>query len=292
MKIYYGKTNRVDVSNILESKTLPIFFPASDDLRWKIFGLDPESGVVKNIYIIDDYNDEYVFDNTVNFSIQKDSNNKLSIINHTEKLKNIQNQLTIQHGTLSEEYDEQVMASIFIKPTMRVLEIGGNIGRNSCVISKLLADSSQLTVVESDPISVNKLYDNKKHNKLNFNIIDGAISNKQMIQHSWDTKYSDEVPIGWKRINTIRWENVLYRHGPFECLVADCEGALYYLNEEDPTFFSNFKLILVENDYHTIEHKEIVDKSLIKQGFQVVYEKGGGWGCCKDFFYQVWKKIN
>jgi len=49
---------------------------------------------------------------------------------------------------------------MYIKPNDCVLEIGGNIGRNSCVIGKLLSDSRNLLVVESDPESVYKLEEN------------------------------------------------------------------------------------------------------------------------------------
>jgi FkbM family methyltransferase len=291
MKILYGKTKFEDVTATIVGKPTPFFIPASDDLRWKIFGTDPEPGVLKVVLLEDDLGNKYVFNNTIHFSIEL-KNGKYSIINITEKLKYIHSTLSMKHGSLTEEFDEQIMATLFIQPTMRVLEIGGNVGRNSCVISKLLSNSSQLTVVESDPSIANCLYDNKRLNNLQFTIVDGAISKKQMIQNSWDTKYSEGgvVPEGWKRINTTSWENILRRHGPFDALVADCEGALYHILQEEPTFFSNFKTVLVENDYYSLENKKVVDEAMKKEGFHVAYEKGGGWGACKDFFYQAWKK--
>jgi hypothetical protein len=53
------------------------------------------------------------------------------------------------------------MSIMFIKPDDCVLEIGGNIGRNSCVIGKVLNDSNNLLVIESDPLRVSKLEENK-----------------------------------------------------------------------------------------------------------------------------------
>jgi predicted O-methyltransferase YrrM len=62
------------------------------------------------------------------------------------------------------------MSVMSIKPDDCVLEIGGNIGRNSCVIGKILNDSRKLLVIESDPNSVSMLEDNRKINSLNFAI--------------------------------------------------------------------------------------------------------------------------
>ena len=42
-----------------------------------------------------------------------------------------------------------------------MIVFGGNIGRNSCVIGKVLNDSNNLLVIESDPLSVSKLEENK-----------------------------------------------------------------------------------------------------------------------------------
>jgi 16S rRNA A1518/A1519 N6-dimethyltransferase RsmA/KsgA/DIM1 with predicted DNA glycosylase/AP lyase activity len=65
---------------------------------------------------------------------------------------------------------------MFVNPDDCVLEIGGNIGRNSGVIGKIFDDSNNLLVVESDPLSVSKLEENKNINSLNFKIEGSAIS--------------------------------------------------------------------------------------------------------------------
>ena len=76
-------------------------------------------------------------------------------------LFNIHNEIIINHDN-TDEYPEQLMSVMFINPNDCVLEIGGNIGRNSCVISKILNDSNNLLVIESDPLSVLKLEEEKK----------------------------------------------------------------------------------------------------------------------------------
>ena len=71
-----------------------------------------------------------------------------------EILSNIHNEIIINHGNKYDEYPGQLMSIMFIKSDDCVSEIGGNIGRNSCVISKILNDSNNLLVIESDPLSV------------------------------------------------------------------------------------------------------------------------------------------
>ena len=80
------------------------------------------------------------------------------------------------------------MSVMFINPDDCVLEIGGNIGRNSCVIGKILNDSNNLLVIESDPLSVLKLEENKNINSLHFKIEGSAISKFPLVQKDWNTK--------------------------------------------------------------------------------------------------------
>jgi len=46
----------------------------------------------------------------------------------------------------------------------------------------------------------------------------------------------------------------------------------------------------MENDYHDINHKNYIDGVLRENGFAVDYREAGGWGCCYDRFFEVWKK--
>ena len=93
-----------------------------------------------------------------------------------EILFKIHNEIIINHGNKYDEYPEQFLSVKFIKPDDCVLEIGGNIGRKSCVIGKILNDSRKLLVIESDPNSVSMLEDNRNINSLNFAIEGSAIS--------------------------------------------------------------------------------------------------------------------
>ena len=62
----------------------------------------------------------------------------------TQQLSDLHSKLKLNYGNFSEEYPEQEMAVMYIKPDDIVLEIGGNIGRNSCIIGSLLNDSKNL----------------------------------------------------------------------------------------------------------------------------------------------------
>lgn len=207
-----------------------------------------------------------------------------------DKLKNIHTKLNISHGSLDDEYPEQLMAVKYIQPYDVVLEIGGNIGRNSCVISSLLKDSRNLLVIESDPNSIDKLTMNRDQNHFRFKIENNAISNVDLFQNHWNTsttKESDE----WKQVPTKPWSDIKAKYKmPFTTLVADCEGALYNILKENPTFLEGFKTIIIENDFRDITHKQFVDKEFTRFGFQRVYHEAGGFQPCYDFFYEVWKK--
>ena len=78
----------------------------------------------------------------------------------------------------------------------------------------------------------------------------------------------------------------------FDTLVLDCEGAFYYILMDMPEILENINLIIMENDYNNIQHKYFIDDVLIKNNYIRDYVESGGWGCCYDFFYEVWKKKN
>jgi FkbM family methyltransferase len=185
------------------------------------------------------------------------------------------------------------MSIMFIKPNDCVLEIGGNIGRNSCVIGKILNDSNNLLVIESDPLSVSKLEENKNINSLSFKIEGSAISKIPLIQNEWNTKpkINDIIPDDWKIINTITWNELKQKYNMnFNVLVVDCEGALYYILKDEPDFLNGFETIIIENDFTDITHKEFVNEEFERYNFRTVYNLSGGFGPCYNCFYEVWKK--
>ena len=73
-------------------------------------------------------------------------------------------------------------------------------------------------------------------------------------------------------------------------LVLDCEGAFYYILLDMPEILNNINLIIMENDYTNISHKEYVDEVLRGKNFYRDYVEEGGWGPCQANFFEVWKR--
>ena len=61
------------------------------------------------------------------------------IRNLDEELIEIHSQLKLNYGTLNEEYPEQKLTYAYLTGNEKVLEIGGNIGRNSVLIGHILS---------------------------------------------------------------------------------------------------------------------------------------------------------
>ena len=63
-----------------------------------------------------------------------------------------------------------------------------------------------------------------------------------------------------------------------------------------PQILDNIKLIIMENDYKNIEHKNYIDNILMKNEFKVDYAESGGWDIiygtcpCRNMFFEVWKR--
>jgi FkbM family methyltransferase len=221
----------------------------------------------------------------------KDLQEDMKVPDSIGNLQKIHSSLTLKHGHITWENEEQVMAVKFIKPDCKVLEFGANIGRNTLVISSLLSDPTNLVALECDPISVAKLEENKSLNKYNFHIEPSALSKRKLIQKDWDTIPSDDLIDGYTRVNTITYSELIAKYNiPFDTIVADCEGALFYILTDMPEVLTNIKLIIMENDYYNIEHKEFVDSVLTAQGFERIYCKSGGWEPCYKFFWETWQK--
>ena len=113
--------------------------PKGDNNRALIF-TDPIVNVKKLIYIddavYDDSNPVYINMKTLEHSQDSTLSNEMQ--KATQKLYKLWGSLKISHGDFTVEVPEQIMSLRFIKGTETILEIGGNIGRNSLIISSIL----------------------------------------------------------------------------------------------------------------------------------------------------------
>lgn len=209
------------------------------------------------------------------------------------KLNEIHNRLKIKYGSFSEEYPEQEMSVAYIDKDDIVLELGGNIGRNSCVIASILNDSKNLVVVETDPQNTSKLIENRDLNNLHFFIEDAAISKVELLQNGWVSKPKTELNMYelqyWRPIKTISWSQLKDKYKlQFTTLVADCEGALYYMMKEEPNLLDGINKIIIENDFTDPVHKEYVDTEFKKLNFNVVYTNCHPYIPNFNNFFEVW----
>lgn len=295
MKIYYGITNRrIDVTNIcllkLSNNNI-INIPSGDGNRANYF-TDPLPGILKKIIILnDDISSEY--DNFTQIKINT-INNTITTINDNDinnKLNNIHSKLKLNYGNFSEELPEQRMVVRYLTGNEKVLEIGGNVGRNSLIIASILENSNNLVTLESDENIAKQLKTNKDLNNLNFHIESSALSNRKLIQKGWDTIPCDTLKNGYRWVNIITLDNLKNKYNiEFDTLVLDCEGAFYYILMDMPDILKNINLIIMENDYHDVSQKNYIDKILSNNNFSVHYTESGGWGPCYNNFFEVWKK--
>lgn len=298
MKITYGiADNNIDVTAICLTKMKVdhyLIIPSNDIVRCNYFG-DPLVGILKSIFITVDHTTEY--DHTKKIFFDLNTNQVLDpvpesvrLLDVDERLADIHKKLTLLHGTFQDEFPEQRMAVQYIRPESKVLEIGGNIGRNSLVIASLLQRQLNMVVLETDPTIAKQLRQNRDQNQLDFHIENSALSIRKLIQKGWDTMVSDELLPGYIPVSIISYKELIEKYKiAFDTLVLDCEGAFYYILQDMPEVLNGIQTIIMENDYHVLDHKKYVDETLESHGFKVDYQEAGGWGPCEDRFFQVWK---
>lgn len=297
MKIFYGiKSNNLDITDICFSKLIKnniIRIPSEDFNRAALF-TDTLPELLKSIFIEHDNNFmEYDFTNEITINLTNNTITTLTRKDIDDKLNTIHSKLSINHGSLNDEVPEQKMVIKYLTGNEKVLEIGGNIGRNSLVIADILREkqNNNLVVLETDDNIANQLIENRDLNKFTFHVENSALSKRNLIQIGWNTIESDKLLDGYKSVKNITLEELYSKYNiQFDTLVLDCEGAFYYILIDMPEILANINLIIMENDYWDINKKNYVDNILKENNFYVDYAESGGWGPCSSKFFEVWKK--
>jgi len=309
LEIKYGTfSNNIDITSIALQKCLQdniIFINRSGNERNILFS-DPVHGVEKSIFvrlnnIVNEFDTKTnVYIDTINNTVYSDVNVPDEILNVYHPTMDriirhlrIKNKLKIDFGNFDEELPEQLMVCQYLTGHEKILEIGGNIGRNSLIIGSILnnKNNDNFVVMECNTDTCNQLVHNRDINNLKFNIFNGALSKRNLIQMGWDTMVSDVFLDMWTPVNIISYEELYNKFNiKFDTLVIDCEGAFYFILLDMPEILNNINLIIIENDYRIYEHKKYMDVILKNNGFYVDYSEAGGWGECYNNFYEVWKK--
>lgn len=305
MQIRYGTHSvSIDITDLVfkAARSGIIYIPPNDDRRAKLY-TDPAFGRRKHVFlheknVIREYDaDTSVFIDTIDYQVYT-----YAIPFHISelyadecveiKLAALHRSLTLRHGSFRDEDPEQRMAVRFLKGTENVLEIGGNIGRNSLIIASI---ANSLVTLESDPGIAKQLEENRDINGLTFAIEPAALSLRPLIQRGWDTMVSENLLEGYKWVKTITLPELRAKY-EFDTLVLDCEGAFYYILKDMPEILEGITKILMENDYYTVEHKEFIDATLKEHGFTCIYTEAlGPEYAYKKFpfeknFFETWSK--
>ena len=229
------------------------------------------------------------------------------------KLNSIQNSLKLMYGSFEEKAIEQYLCCKHILPNDKVLELGGNYGRVSCILASILNEPLNLVVIEPSKESFNKLKKNKDLNSLGFYIENSAISINKMYQQGWDTfsekfynKLTNKQKQNYYEINTITIDEIKQKYNlNFNTLVIDCEGSFYNILLEFPDILDNIYKIIIENDFKEKFKKIFVDNFFknnnfklienipLPENFMLINSKNEDiFRHTRKNFYQVWIKIN
>jgi FkbM family methyltransferase len=312
LKFHYGIPEKnTDITTIVLKQYVVdghVLIPSDDNVRSRLFG-DPLFGTKKVIFVSGLSDTRQQFDDTVDICINTETNEIVTdrsvlrkykykvFTNKHEKLRALHGYLKLDFGSFHEEYPEQCMAIQFLKGDEKVLEIGGNIGRNTLVIASILNNSSNLVSLECSDKSAQQLRHNRDLNGFNFHVEQAALSDVKLMQKGWNTVPYDASLTGYTEVKTITYGELMDKYKiQFDTLVLDCEGAFYTILNQFPDILNTVNMIIVENDYRVKEQKTFVDTTLTGKGFRRTYVEIGSEEAfslrmpCANEFYEVWQR--
>ena len=280
MKLKYGiKTNCIDITSVCFEQLYSngvITIPAKNENCDAIFG-DPIFGIKKKIFKTDD-------DDTILEEFDDLHPIKVYVQEISNIIDQIYNSMTINYGKMETEKKMHIVCANNLLGNEKILEIGGNIGRTSLLIAYILNKynvdnnlNNQLNLVtmECDINIANKLEENRNNNNFNFYIEKSALSNKEICETN----------------NTITYDQLKNKYSiNFDTLIIDCDGTFYNILYDIPEILDGIKLIIMKNDYDTLNKKIYIDNKLLQYNFETIFSQRGGWGACCNNFYEVWKK--
>lgn len=323
IRFLYGNSQRfIDVTNDVLAKCLEgdhVYIRAGDTGA-AIFP-DPLPGTAKGILVIRIENDALsakLFGPNEEIAVTLQDNEKPaelprgvqprvkkivpapSHLSTDDKLRFYHSQLEFFGGELEGfERIEQLNAIDFLHPHAKVLELGSGLGRNSLLMSCVLEDESNLVTLECNSANVEFLRLNRFANGFRFHIEPAALSYRQMMFNPTlaRTIPGDELQQGYEWIDTVSFETIQEKYAiEFDTLVADCEGALYYILQDNDRLLENITTVILESDYSSADHKRVVEDIFRHYGLTKVKT----WRLepqnadlpkeCMDSFWEVWKR--
>lgn len=222
-------------------------------------------------------------------------------MDYLENLKNIHKSLKFEpQNQLNLELPEQLMIVKHLCPNDIVLELGGSIGRASCVINSLLENKKHHVVIEPSKIESEKLKINRDLNSLEFSIETAAISKHKLYSKGWYT-YKSKIN-GSVEVDIISFNELKEKYNlNYNVLVIDNEGHFVDNLREFPDILENIRKLQIEHDFNSEEDLIFFNNTMNNNGFKMVdkflknekYGPGINWadGVKTDpIFVSVWKK--
>lgn len=220
-----------------------------------------------------------------------------------EVLRRVHAGLRLVHGSLDQEVMEQRLVTAFLPRDACVLELGGNVGRVSCVANSLLDDGARHVVLEIDPATAAKLVENRDANGLKFHVEAAALGGRPIMMEATADSIGRRSAVAglesgdraWTPARVISWPDLraAYPDLRFDALICDCEGALFDICAEYPGFLAGFRTVVSESDYGCDEKKRAMDALFAAEGLTRV-------ACvplespktqCEAEFYEVWLRL-
>ena len=181
---------------------------------------------------------------------------------------------------LKNEREEQLWVAEHLPKDARVLELGARYGTVSCLVSAIVDEPTKHVAVEPDVFVLPALIYNKLTHSGKFHIVVGAIS-RHPVCLDYTCGYGNHLTQGQPNIQTFTVEEIEKMYDvSFNCLIADCEGALEMFCRQNPELLTRLDTVIFEADcpqrcdYDYV--KRVLELNGLKHvvvGFQNVYKR-------------------
>lgn len=192
-----------------------------------------------------------------------------------EKLRQVHGRLSLVHGSLDQEVVMQLLLLAYVPSDACVLELGGHVGRTSCIIATILDDDRRHVVLEIDPSTADKLRDNRDANGFRFEVEAAALAARPvLLEVTSDTLRRRSAPAGnesaareWWPARRLAWPDLCarYCHLHFDVLVVGCGAALPAICADYPGFMTGFQTVIVQTD----GGDSVDDATMAREGFHL-----------------------
>ena len=275
----YPGVAMIECAGRFSSHGMGAFVPSGDSDRAIVAGVDPCPGMLK-VIVIRSGGDETVVTADQFARISPDGAVTVGGVDPAtkaaERLDSTHSSMTQLPSNHRDEYMEQLMSCMHLRGSERVLELGGNIGRNTAVLGQIMKTAGaggSITTLETLKREAAQLESLVQTNGFNVRVVNAALSRTELVQSVWST-FPKGAPgtEGLPSVPTITLEE-LASDGDFDTLVVDCEGALEPILDEWPELLETARVIQIENDFRRKESADKVMAAMEKAGFRLWFSR-------------------